>query len=124
MIMVKKATEKSLKSLEQKASGQKKQQTMPQKNRKRLSGFVLSLFFVAGILFVLLFGWVSGILPWSLKYVECGKPPTTIEQADYWSGSSSGTPQEPGDKGYGPGFGKSYVCTSIEDMYPDNTPRL
>lgn len=84
----------------------------------------IGTFIATGCLFVMFLSFVTGTIPWIVKYVECGKPPTTIEQADYWSGSSSGTPQEPGDKGYGPGFGKSYVCTSIEDMYPDNTPRL
>lgn len=81
-------------------------------------------FIIAGVLLVLLvFSWVVGILPFTVMYVQCGRAPTTIEPPGFWSGSSIGTPQEPGDKGYGPAIFKTYTCTTKSNMYPDNTPR-
>lgn len=78
---------------------------------------------VAGALVVLfILGWIFGLVPYAVKYIECGRPPTSIEPPGFMSGSSVGMPQDPSDHGYGPGFGKTYTCYSKDELYPDNTP--
>lgn len=79
---------------------------------------------IIGITIVLLIaGWIFGPVPYGIKYIECGKPPTIIDPPGLWSGSSIGMPHEPGDEEYGPGIGKTYSCFRIDETYPDNSPK-
>ena len=77
---------------------------------------------IAIIIILLILGTIFGIVPYTIKYVECGKPPTVIEPPGFWSGSGTGVPVEPSEEGYGPGIGKTYTCFSKDQLYPDNTP--
>lgn len=77
---------------------------------------------IAVIIVLLIFGTIFGIVPYTIKYVECGKPPTVIEPPGFWSGSGTGVPFEPGEEGYEPGIGKMYTCFDKDKLYPDNTP--
>lgn len=70
-----------------------------------------SVVVIAIIIVLLVLGWIFGIVPYGIKYVECGEPPATIPPL-----AGSGTRAElPGEDGYGPGLLKKYVCS--KDTY-------
>lgn len=74
---------------------------------------------VAGILVVLLIlGWLFGIVPYTVKYIECGNAPATISPG---IAGASTKPELPGEDDYGPGIFKKYICvdeTYLNDTYP------
>lgn len=61
---------------------------------------------------LLILGWIFGVVPFTIKYVECGEPPATIP----WGVAGASTkPELPGEEEYGPGILKGYVCA--KDTY-------
>lgn len=82
-----------------------------------------SVIVIAVIIVLLIPGWIFGPVPFAVKYIECGEPPTIIDPPEFWSGSDVGKPHEPQDEGYGLGIGKTYTCLNKSEMYPDNTPK-
>lgn len=97
--MVKKANRKTRKSLDQTSTGQK--------SIGRIGKFVLGLFIFLSVSFILFMGWFSGVIPWTQKYISCGKPPVVVT-----SSIAGANPQRlhSGDYEYGPGFFNTYEC--------------
>lgn len=104
--MVKKATNKNLQHLERSVPGQKQAKSI-RKNGNRLNPLVLGLLIVVGLFIVMVFGWISGAIPLTVKYVECGTAPVVVT-----SNLAGATTRRiySGDSEYGPRLFSTYEC--------------
>lgn len=106
MIMVKKATNKNLQHIERRVPRQKQAKSI-RKNGIGLSPLVLGLLIFAGSFIVMVFGWISGAIPLTVKYVECGAAPVIVT-----SNLAGATNRRiySGDSEYGPRLFSTYEC--------------